>query len=44
MGFAGIYPIINTPVSLEKAMQKDFANANISRTIEQVLTTIKHFR
>lgn len=44
MGFAGIYPIINIPVSLEKAMQKDFANANISRTIEQVLTTIKHFR
>ena len=44
MGFADIYPIINPPVSLEKAMQKDFANANISRTIEQVLTTIKHFR
>jgi len=44
MGFAGIYPIINTPVSLEKAMQKDFASANISRTIEQVLTTIKHFK
>jgi len=44
MGFAGIYPIINAPVSLEKAMQKDFASINISRTIEQVLTTIKYYR
>ena len=44
MGFAGIYPIIHTPVSLEKAMQKDFACENISRTVEQILTTIKRFR
>lgn len=39
MGFAGIYSIMHTPVSLEIAMQKDFANENISRTIEQILTT-----
>lgn len=44
MGFASIYSIIHTPVSLEKAMQKDFASKNISRTIEQILTTIKCFR
>ncbi len=44
MGFAGIYSIIHTPVSLEKAMQKDFASKSISRTIEQILTTIKCFR
>lgn len=44
MGFAGIYSIIHTPVSLEKAMQKDFASKSISRMIEQILTTIKCFR
>lgn len=44
MGFAGIYSIIHAPVSLEKAMQKEFASENISRTIEQILTTIKRFR
>lgn len=42
MGFAGIYSIINTPMSLEKAMQKDIATTNISRTIEQVMKTIKY--
>lgn len=44
MGFAGIYPVIHTPVSLAKAMQKDFASENISSTIEQILTTIERFR
>lgn len=41
MGFAGIYSIMRIPVSLEIAMQKDFASENISRTLEQILTTIK---
>ena len=41
MGFAGIYSIIPAPVSLEKAMQKDFASTNIGHTIEQILITVK---
>lgn len=42
MGFIGIYSIINAPVSLEKAMQKDWASTNIQWTVEQILTTLKH--
>lgn len=41
LGFAGIYSIVNAPVSLEEAMQKDFACINITRTIEQVMNAIK---
>lgn len=43
MGFIGIYSIINTPISLEKAMQKDSATANMQSTVEQILTTIKYY-
>lgn len=40
MGFAGIYPVTDAAVSLEQAMQKEFASANVTRTVEMVLRTL----
>ena len=37
MGFAGIYPILEKKVTLEIAMQRDFASANVTRTITRIL-------
>ena len=37
MGFAGIYPILEEPVPLEVAMQRDFAMSNVTKTIVRVL-------
>ncbi len=41
MGFAGIYPILEEKVPLEVAMQHDFASANVTRTINRVLSQMK---
>ena len=40
MGFAGIYPVTDAAVSLEQAMQKEFASASVTRTVEMVLRTL----
>lgn len=40
MGFSGIYPILEEKVPLEVAMQRDFASANVTRTIARILTTL----
>ena len=37
MGFAGIYPILEEPVPLEVAMQRDFAMNNVRNTIVRIL-------
>lgn len=37
LGFAGVFPIQPGPVSLEQAMDKEFAARNIERTVEQLL-------
>ncbi|MEG2819174.1 MAG: glycerate kinase, partial [Muribaculaceae bacterium] len=43
MGFTAVLPIQPAPVSLEKAMQKQFALDNIERTIIQIIRIIKQF-
>lgn len=40
-GFAAVFPILPGPATLEKAMQPDFAAANIERTIEQIMRMAK---
>ena len=37
MGFAGIYPILEEKVPLEVAMQRDFASANVTKTVAKIL-------
>jgi glycerate kinase len=39
-GFSGIFSIAPGPVSLEKAMQPDFARENIKRLVSQICNTI----
>ena len=41
MGFAGIYPILEEKVPLEVAMQRDFASANVTRTVARVLRNMR---
>ncbi len=40
-GFCGVFSIVPGPVSLEKAMQSDYATKNIARLVSQVCRTIK---
>lgn len=40
MGFSGIYPILEEKVPLAVAMQRDFASANVTRTVVRILTTL----
>ncbi len=41
MGFAGVFSIQSSPVSLEQALQPDFALKNIQRVVTQIMRTIK---
>ena len=41
MGFAGIYPILEEKVPLEVAMQRDFASANVTKTVAKILKNWK---
>jgi len=43
-GFQGVFPIIPSPLSLEKAMKPEAASTNIQRTTEQIFRIIKTFR
>lgn len=43
MGFTAVLSIQPCPVTLEKAMQPEFAKANIERTVRQVVRIIKQF-
>ncbi|MEG2779442.1 MAG: glycerate kinase [Bacteroidales bacterium] len=43
MGFTAVLPIQPAPVSLEKAMQKQFALDNIVRTVTQIIRIVKRF-
>ena len=43
MGFTAVLPIQPTPVSLDKAMQKEFTLNNIERTVTQIIRIIQHF-
>ena len=36
-GFVAALPVVAGPISLDEAMQKDVAEANIERTIEQII-------
>jgi glycerate kinase len=36
-GFAAVFPILPAPVTLEKAMETDFAKVNIENTITQIM-------
>ena len=42
-GLSAIFPIHPAPISLEKAMQPDYAYWNIRRTIEQICYTLSSF-
>ena len=42
-GLSAIFPIHPAPISLEKAMQPDYAYRNIRRTIEQICYTLISF-
>lgn len=41
-GFAAVFPILPGPASLVQAMERDYAQQNIRRTVEQLMRTI-HF-
>lgn len=41
-GFAAVFPILPEPVSLNHAMESEYASENIRRTVEQLMRTI-HF-
>lgn len=43
MGFTAVLPIQPTPVSLDKAMQKEFTLDNIGRTVTQLIRIIQCF-
>lgn len=43
MGFTAVLPIQPGPVSLDKAMQKEFTLDNIERTVTQLIRIIQHF-
>lgn len=36
-GFQAVFPLLPAPVSLEKAMEKEYATGNIRRTIKQIM-------
>lgn len=40
MGFIGIHSILDAPMSLEQAMRKDVATANIRRTMAQIMAAV----
>lgn len=35
-GFRGVFSIVPSPISLQRAMQPDFAQRNIRRAVEQI--------
>lgn len=41
-GFLAVLPLLPYPVSLERAMEKDFTRQNIMRTLEQQLRVIRY--
>ncbi len=41
MGFAGIYPILEEKVPLEIAMRRDFASANVTKTVAKIIKNWK---
>lgn len=43
-GFLAVLPLLPFPVSLERAMEKDFTRQNIIRTIEQQMRMIHYFK
>lgn len=43
MGFTAVLSVQPSPVSLDKAMQKEFALANLERTVTQLLRIIRRF-
>jgi glycerate kinase len=40
-GFAAVFPILPAPATLEKAMEKSYAQGNITRTVTQIMMLIK---
>lgn len=44
MGFTAVLPIQPAPVSLERAMQKEFTLDNIERTVAQLIRIIQRFK
>ncbi len=40
-GFAAVFPIVPGPVTLELAMAREHARANVERTVEQIMRTIQ---
>lgn len=40
-GFAAVFPVIPAPMSLSEALMPDVAAANVERTVEQILRTLK---
>lgn len=44
LGFLAVLPLLPYPVTLKKAMEKEFTCLNLRRTIEQQLRIIRHFK
>lgn len=44
MGFTAILPIQPTPVSLDRAMKKEFTLDNVERTVTQLVRIIQRFK
>lgn len=43
-GFTAVFPVLPAPVTLEKALEPDFAKANIENTITQIIRIIKNLK
>jgi glycerate kinase len=43
-GFAGVFPILPRPATLEEAMNHDYTRENIQRTVHQLMSLIKNLK
>lgn len=44
LGFLAVLPILPYPVSLHRAMEKEFTIANLTRTLDQLFRLLKNFK
>ncbi len=44
LGFLAVLPILPYPVSMQRAMEKEFTMANITRTLDQLFRLLKNFK
>jgi len=44
LGFLAVLPILPYPVSMQRAMEKEFTITNITRTLDQLFRMLKNFK